>query len=529
MAPALTRRLAATAFALGLLAAACGEEPPAFEPPEPLLVPQVADFLGDVGRGASIASDAEGNPHIAYLGLAEPVQEGAPEVPRPIGSPEVPAVLLAILNAEGMWEREPVAEMARIKEESDTAIAVDADGVNHVVWTEWPVGLSYSSDPEGTFTPGVRIGNGRSTGISIAVGETGGPWVSWIEEGAVRAGSGGAGGFTVEEVATVGAADDGLPASTAIGVGPDGQPLVAFTDPGRNTPMIARRDFGGTWSVEEIDPGGGGYGISLALDADGQPHAAYYTRVASGQATVRLADPAAGGGWQVSDVGELSIEGDVDPTAPSTGVAVDDQGVRYVAWYAGPGQGVRFALVEGEDVQEITATAGLTGASPDVVATPDGSNVYVAWYDSLALDLQMAVFGAQEFLLANPTEPTPFSPPPPSTQPPDCQPSGTTLQVFAANTAFNTDCLAAPAQEPFTIVFDNQDTVQHNVAIYTDVSATTSLFVGDLVTGPDTIDYSVDPLDPGQFFFRCDVHPTQMTGNFVVDEVGGGGGGGGGG
>jgi plastocyanin/uncharacterized membrane protein len=70
----------------------------------------------------------------------------------------------------------------------------------------------------------------------------------------------------------------------------------------------------------------------------------------------------------------------------------------------------------------------------------------------------------------------------------------------------------APAGEPFTLAFSNQDEgVPHNVAIYTDDSAERSLFVGDLVEGPTTVTYNVPALDPGEYYFRCDVHP-QMNG-----------------
>jgi len=71
--------------------------------------------------------------------------------------------------------------------------------------------------------------------------------------------------------------------------------------------------------------------------------------------------------------------------------------------------------------------------------------------------------------------------------------------------------------KPFTDEFENADAgIPHNVAIYTDPSATTSLFVGEMFPGPDGRTYQVPPLDPGTYFFRCDVHPTQMIGTFVV-------------
>ena len=100
---------------------------------------------------------------------------------------------------------------------------------------------------------------------------------------------------------------------------------------------------------------------------------------------------------------------------------------------------------------------------------------------------------------------------------PQCSPSGTTVKVVAENIHFDTDCLAAPAKESFTIDFDNQDAgVPHNVSVYTDDSAAESLFVGDLITGPKAIDYELDALPAGSYFFRCDVHPTAMFGTFVV-------------
>ncbi len=98
-----------------------------------------------------------------------------------------------------------------------------------------------------------------------------------------------------------------------------------------------------------------------------------------------------------------------------------------------------------------------------------------------------------------------------------CSPSGTSLKISAHNSAFDANCLAAPAGTPFTIAFDNQDaSIPHNVAIYTDEAATTNLFTGDVVTGPKKVTYKVAALDAGTYFFRCDIHPTTMTGTFVV-------------
>jgi plastocyanin len=91
------------------------------------------------------------------------------------------------------------------------------------------------------------------------------------------------------------------------------------------------------------------------------------------------------------------------------------------------------------------------------------------------------------------------------------------VQISAHNIAFATKSLAAPAGKAFTLAFDNADPgVPHNVSIYTDSSAAQALFKGTVVTGPKTIDYQVKALPAGSYFFRCDVHPTLMTGTLVV-------------
>jgi plastocyanin len=97
-----------------------------------------------------------------------------------------------------------------------------------------------------------------------------------------------------------------------------------------------------------------------------------------------------------------------------------------------------------------------------------------------------------------------------------CSPNGTALSIKAFDGKFDKDCLAAPANQAFTIDFDNLDRgIPHNVAIYEDESADKNLFKGDLVDGPGKTTYSVPALQPGKFFFRCDPHP-DMKGTFVV-------------
>ncbi|MCI0632422.1 MAG: cupredoxin domain-containing protein [Actinobacteria bacterium] len=92
------------------------------------------------------------------------------------------------------------------------------------------------------------------------------------------------------------------------------------------------------------------------------------------------------------------------------------------------------------------------------------------------------------------------------------------VTVVAQNIEFDTDTIDLPPGAPTTITFDNRDAgTQHNIAIYTDPELSQELFNGDLITGPETIEYAVPSLEPGEYFFECIVHPT-MNGTVVVGE-----------
>jgi plastocyanin len=97
-----------------------------------------------------------------------------------------------------------------------------------------------------------------------------------------------------------------------------------------------------------------------------------------------------------------------------------------------------------------------------------------------------------------------------------CTPNGTQLSITAFDGKFDKDCLAAPANQSFTIDFNNLDRgIPHNVAIYEDDTASKMFFKGDLIDGPKKTTYSVQALPDGRFFFRCDPHP-EMNGTFIV-------------
>jgi len=91
------------------------------------------------------------------------------------------------------------------------------------------------------------------------------------------------------------------------------------------------------------------------------------------------------------------------------------------------------------------------------------------------------------------------------------------INLTAKNIAFDKNTITVPAGAHVTMIFNNQDTgIPHNFALYTNQSAQTSIFRGEIVTGPTTVTYTFDvPTQPGTYFYRCDVHP-HMAGQFIV-------------
>jgi plastocyanin len=97
-----------------------------------------------------------------------------------------------------------------------------------------------------------------------------------------------------------------------------------------------------------------------------------------------------------------------------------------------------------------------------------------------------------------------------------CTPSGTNLRILANNLHFDRDCLAAPANEAFTVTLINQENgIPHNISIYPTGQGGTALLKGEIVTGVQTTVYRVQGLPAGTYYFQCDVHP-DMNGALVV-------------
>jgi plastocyanin len=88
-------------------------------------------------------------------------------------------------------------------------------------------------------------------------------------------------------------------------------------------------------------------------------------------------------------------------------------------------------------------------------------------------------------------------------------------QVVAKDIHFQQTSLTVKAGTAFDLQFVNQDSAPHNVAIYTDASASSKVFAGDIIQAGET-HYQVPALTAGTYFFRCDVHP-DMKGEIVAN------------
>jgi cytochrome c oxidase subunit 2 len=94
--------------------------------------------------------------------------------------------------------------------------------------------------------------------------------------------------------------------------------------------------------------------------------------------------------------------------------------------------------------------------------------------------------------------------------------TGTTLELAAKNIAYDKTSLEAPAGQPFTIKFTNEDAgVPHNVSIHQGSATGAEVFKGEIFSGVDARSYAVPALPAGTYTFVCSVHPN-MTGTLTV-------------
>lgn len=538
--PASRARLTAAVASLVLLAAACGGALPTPEVKGPTgrqFIPMVPDSIDNVGIAPSVTIDGAGLPNISYFGFPAKLAPGDIPVARPVGSPflqtedgtDAGAVLLTSLSPEQIWTRgavaqprespagvpvpfEPAADPslatltpARAK---GTDIAIAGSDI-HAVWTG-NTGVWYGVGP--SFEIGAVEKTPEAGAPSIVVDGSGSPIVAYTVAGTqpeVRIAERSGKGWRVTPVTTLAACGRECPPATSLAL-LGGEPLVVVADP-QSGELIAAQRRGGTWATEVVASGVTG-GASLATSGD---TAAISFSTNSGVA-VAMGRP---GSWSIEKVASVTrsngegTSADAVSTLPGTSVAVDGQGTIWVAWE--DSEGIHLASGAKGKMEQIETPDTSGGVSPTVAVTDDGASVYLAWYDPEEGDLRLGSYAELPDLKIGVPSPAPS--PAPAAPGGTCKPDGTTLELTASGLAFDTRCLAAPADKPFEVVLHNKDQgTPHNFAIYTDSSAAENLFRGDTFTGPADKTYTVDPIKAGEYYFQCDVHPTSMNGTFIV-------------
>jgi plastocyanin len=123
----------------------------------------------------------------------------------------------------------------------------------------------------------------------------------------------------------------------------------------------------------------------------------------------------------------------------------------------------------------------------------------------LVIAVPLVIGGSIAAKIITVKEPAKHVPPPPP------------VALSAKNLAFNPPTLTLPPGDA-TIDFKNEDTSPHNVHIFDGADANApSLFAGQIVNPGASTTYKVTGLKAGStYFFRCDVHPAQMTGKVTV-------------
>ena len=88
------------------------------------------------------------------------------------------------------------------------------------------------------------------------------------------------------------------------------------------------------------------------------------------------------------------------------------------------------------------------------------------------------------------------------------------LVVVAKDYKFDTATLAMTAGDPTLIHFTNQDSEQHDIAIFPNADSSQAMFKGDLISRGSIV-YDVPAFDAGPYFFKCTIHPV-MSGDVQV-------------
>ena len=101
-------------------------------------------------------------------------------------------------------------------------------------------------------------------------------------------------------------------------------------------------------------------------------------------------------GWDLTDIADTDVPAmgpeELPIMEPTTGVAVDGEGVLYIT-YTDQGSVQLVSSTDGGDFAPVETVDTRQGEFPSVAVSPDGANVYLAWYGTVGQDLRLGVWG----------------------------------------------------------------------------------------------------------------------------------------
>ncbi|MEO7804004.1 MAG: cupredoxin domain-containing protein [Actinomycetota bacterium] len=97
----------------------------------------------------------------------------------------------------------------------------------------------------------------------------------------------------------------------------------------------------------------------------------------------------------------------------------------------------------------------------------------------------------------------------------DAAPQAKVVAISAKDLKFDTSTLAIPSAVKFSLKFTNGDEDPHNVEILR-AKGGEKLFSEKFFAGPKTVEWGVAPIEAGEYYFQCQVHPS-MNGKVTAN------------
>jgi len=335
----------------------------------------LVDANSDAGRSVSLALDGQGRLHLAYL-------DGYPNHD-----------LKAAARGPAGWETEVVDRAGQIGWFS--SMAIDPVGAIHIGYTTLDSReLRYARRDAGSqtwVTETVYYLGSDLSGVSLALDAKDQPHIA-IPDGNLDYASRYVG--SPWQVETVGGVGD-LHSSASLALDARGYPHVIARDISGYELKYIYRDADG-WHVEAIDPARDQHSnSSLALDASGCPNVAYYDWDSR---DLKLARRDPGGAWHIETVDSSATSGG---GSRNISLVLDAQGQPHIAYYyCGPTapcrkNELRYARRSATGWQIQTVTTDLNELASDLSLALDAADrPYIGYHDYFQGDLKVATLVA---------------------------------------------------------------------------------------------------------------------------------------